>query len=296
MSEAPAPPCPARAQGPAPGPCEWQSLGQFLDRSGKLGEVTVEQCRHCGHGRSRPPLADVSFLYDQRESQDFQPHNGGLARLIKHLAFRREAKRLIGQLEGSLGSVLDFGCGSGQFTRELGDLVGRDKVVGSDFFAEPPAELAGRPYLALDALDRHRGEFDTVLAMHVLEHDDDVAALLDRIVRPARQGGKIVIEVPNIACFGNSLFGRHWDGWYLPYHRSHFSRRSLVAVLEQAGLEVLAVHGAVVPTMGRTFANLLGLQNTLPMLLAGIVAHPVQLLGEWLTGEPSALRAIARKR
>ena len=290
------PPCPARAQSSAPGPCEWHSLGRFFDRSGKLGEVTVEQCRHCGHGRSMPPLADVSFLYDQRESQDFQPHSGGLARQIKRLAFRREARRLIRQLDRSPGSVLDFGCGSGQFTRELGTLLGQDRVVGSDFFAEPPAELAGRPYLALDELDRHRDEFDTVLAMHVLEHDDDVAALLDRIVGPARTGGKIVIEVPNIACFGSRLFGRHWDGWYLPYHRSHFSRRSLVAALEQAGLEVLAVHGAVVPTMGRTFANLLGRQNTLPMLLAGIVVHPLQLLGESLTGEPSALRAIARKR
>lgn len=284
--------CPAR---PAQG-CEWRDLGQFVDRSGKLGTVSVERCVHCGHGRSLPPLADPAFLYDNRESQDFQPGNRGLAHAIKRIAFRREAHRLLRQIGQPAGQVLDFGCGSGQFTRELGNLAGVGRVTGSDFFSEPPPELAGRPYLPMDELSRHRASFDVVLAMHVLEHDDDSAALLGRIVAPLRPGGMAVIEVPNIACFGARLFGKYWDAWYLPYHRTHFSRRSLVALLEAGGLEVLAVHGAVVPTMGRTFANMLGRNNTLPMLLAGIAAHPFQLLGEWVTGEPSALRVVARKR
>lgn len=285
-------PCPAGGGGP----CEWRGLGPFIDRSGKLGAVSVEQCRHCGHGRSLPPLADVAFLYEGRESQDYQPGNRGLAHAIKRVAFRRQARTLLRQLGHPSGTILDFGCGSGQFTRELGNLAGVGRVTASDFFDSPPPELVGRPYLPIDSLAAQAGSFDVVLASHVLEHDDDAPALLARIAAMARPGGTVMIEVPNIACFGARLFGRYWDAWYLPFHRSHFTRRSLVALLEAGGLEVTAVHGAVVPTMGRTFANLLAQENTLPMLLAGIIAHPFQVLGERLTGEPSALRAIACKR
>lgn len=284
-------PCPLAV----PGPCTWQDRGAFIDRSGKLGDVRVEQCPACGHARSRPPLADVAFLYEGRESQDYQPNNRGLAHAIKRVVFRREAARLLRQVGGNPGRVLDFGCGSGQFTRELGGLLGPGRVTGSDFFDQPPADLADRPYLPAAALAQHAGQFDLVLAMHVLEHDDDPAALLARLIALLAPGGTLVIEVPNVACFGASLFGRFWDAWYLPFHRVHFSRRSLVATLEGGGLQVRAVHGAVVPTMGRTLANLFGRDNTLPWLLAGIALHPFQLLGEWLTRQPSALRAIARR-
>ena len=131
--------------------------------------------------------------------------------------------------------------------------------------------------------------------MHVVEHDDDPAALLARIIAAAAPGATVVIEVPNVACVWARIFGKYWDAWYLPYHRVHFSRRSLSALLEGAGLEVTAIHGAVVPTMGRTFANLLRQRNSLPWLLLGVALHPLQLAGEWLWREPSALRAVARK-
>lgn len=277
-------------------PCEWRDLGAFVDRSGLVGAVRVEQCAHCGHARSLPPLADVAFLYAGRESQDFQPEARGLAHAIKAIAFRREGRRLLRQIGPAPATLLDFGCGSGQFTRALGDLLGPPRVTGSDFFPEPPAELADRPYLPMDRLPEQAGQFDGVIAMHVLEHDDDATALLRRIAAMVRPGGTVVIEVPNVACVWARIFGKYWDAWYLPYHRTHFSRASLEAQLAAGGLEVQAVHGAVVPTMGRTFANMFGARNTLFWLLLGIALHPLQLLGEKLTGQPSALRAIAVRR
>ena len=289
--------CPARSGAP----CTWRDLGAFVDRSGLVGAVRVEQCAHCGHARSLPPLADVAFLYEGRESQDFQPGAHGLAHAIKRLAFRRDAGRLLRQIGPApstlrdSGTLLDFGCGSGQFTRALGDRLGADRVTGSDFFADPPGELADRPYCPMERLADQAGQFDSVIAMHVLEHDDNVAALLARISAMARPGGTVVIEVPNVACVWARIFGKYWDAWYLPYHRTHFSRASLVAAVTAGGLEVRAVHGAVVPTMGRTFANLFGRRNTLFWLLLGVALHPLQLLGEKLTGQPSALRVIARR-
>lgn len=273
--------------------CQMVSLGKFTDRSGKVGHVEVMRCKQCGHGVSKPPLPDVTFLYENRASQDYQPDSRGFSHLIKNLAFRKQAKRLLKEIGGSKGRILDFGCGSGQFTRVLGDVAGAANVTGADMHEDRPRELIGRGYLGPSELGAQRGSFDVVLAMHVLEHDDDAHGLLATIAGYARKGGKVVIEVPNIDCVWSVLFGKHWDAWYLPYHRQHFTRASLIKSLERGGLEVESIHDVTVPTMGRSIANLFGQTNNLLWLLLGIAVYPVQVLGEAVTGRRTAIRAVA---
>lgn len=276
-------------------PCDFASMGRFTDKSGKVGEVSILRCTRCGIGVSMPPLADVAFLYEGRESQDFQPDARGLAHRIKDIAFRRQARTLLRQLGTAPRNALDFGCGSGQFTRCLGEMLPGSTVIGADFHDAPPAELAGRGYFPIGEAGKHAGEFDLVSAFHVLEHDDDPQALLGRIAALAAPGGTIVLEVPNIDCVWTRLLGEAWDAWYLPFHRTHFSRPALRALVERAGLTIEQDLDVCVPTMGRSLANAFGRPNALPFLLAGIALHPLQWLGEKLSGRPSAIRIIARK-
>lgn len=276
-------------------PCDFEPLGTFDDLSGKVGLVEVMQCKRCKQGISLPLISDVSFLYTGRESQDFQQSDTGLAHTIKRIAFGRQVTKLLRQIGHQPAKILDFGCGSGLFTRCLGDKLGADTVTGSDFEATAPLHLANRQYLSMTELDAHQGSYDLVLAMHVLEHDDDPALLLNRIGSMARSGGTIVIEVPNVECFWARVFGKAWDGWYLPYHRTHFSRVALSALAEHEGYVVTAQSDICVPSMGRSFSNLCGGNKGLGWLLVGIVTHPVQWLGELLSGKPSALRIILRK-
>ncbi len=280
----------------ADGKCDFVLAGSFPDKSRKVGPQQIMRCRHCGIGITSPPLADVAFLYEDRGSQDFQPNTTGMAQRIKEIAFRRQATALMKQLPERPRRVLDFGCGSGLFTRCLGDVLPGVEVVGSDFHSAPPTELAGRPYYSLDQLAAFAGSFDLVLAMHVLEHDEDALGLLNRFARMARPGGLVVIEVPNVDCVWTGIVGQAWDSWYLPFHRTHFNRASLGKIVETADLSVEAMQDVCLPTFGRSLANLAGAPNSLPFLLAGIGLHPIQWAGEKMTGRPSALRVIARRR
>lgn len=245
-------------------------------------------------GISLPALPDVAFLYENRTSQDFQQSDSRLTHAIKAVAFRRQARVLLRQVRCRPDRVVDFGCGSGQFTRQLAELLPGSTVIGTDFHPTPPAELGNDRYRPLGSTDDLSGRADLVLAMHVLEHDDDPLAMLARIARFAKPGARLVIEVPNVDCIWAGVFGRYWDAWYLPYHRVHFSRESLCRLLTHRGLTIEVETSACVPTMGRTFANILGGRNTVIFLLLGIALHPVQWLGERLSGRPSALRVIAR--
>ena len=274
--------------------CEFAPAGPLPDRSRRSGPQHLSRCSHCGHGITLPAMADVAALYESRESQDFQPEVGGLERAIKAWFFARGARALLAQLPQRPARMLDFGCGSGLFTRCLGDALAPGEVTGADFHAAAPAELAGRAYLPMAGLAA-AGLFDAVLASHVLEHDDDAAGLLARITAPVHAGGIVVIEVPNIDCLWARLIGPDWDAWYAPYHRSHFSRASLLGLMERGGLSVVSVHAVCVPTMGRTLANIFGARNSLAFVLIGAALHPLQWLGERLAGTPSALRVVARK-
>lgn len=289
---APAASCPARPDQP----CEFGSPEPQPDRSGLIGPVSVLRCRHCGIGITDPPLEDVAFLYEGRESQDFQPLSTGLARTIKTIAFTRDARRLLKQVGRTPKRVLDFGCGSGLFTRCLGDLLPEGSVVGSDFHPDPPGELEGRPYLSNEELSQDPGGFDLIMAMHVIEHDDDPIRVLRRLKALGSDDCTFVFEVPNIDCVWAPVFGEAWDAWYLPFHRIHFSRKSLNGILNRAGFDVVREIDVSIPSMGRSIANAAGMKNTLPVLLAGAALHPIQWGVERISGRPSALRVIARAR
>lgn len=277
-------------------PCEFGPAESLPDRSGLIGDVSVMRCKHCGIGITHPPLSDVAFLYEGRESQDFQPLTGGVARTIKTIAFHREAWKLLRQISKVPQRALDFGCGSGLFTRCLGDVLPRSVVVGSDFDPDPPGELADRPYVSNQSLSADSPQFDLIMAMHVIEHDDDPSRLLQRLKTLGTSDCTYVFEVPNVDCVWANVFGRSWDAWYLPFHRVHFTRASLKGLLERNQFEVIKEINSTIPSMGRSIANALGRQNTLPFLLAGAALHPVQWTVERLLKSPTALRVIARAK
>lgn len=288
---APAALCGARENAP----CELGTPERFRDQSGRVGEVSVLRCRHCGIGITHPPLPDVAFLYEGRESQDFQPTTAGLARTIKTIAFRREARNLLKQVGKTPLRVLDFGCGSGLFTRCLGDILPHSKVTGSDFHDDPPAELEDRSYVPNRGLEGDESRYDLIMAMHVIEHDDDPVSLLGRLRDLGAPDCTYVFEVPNVDCIWARIFGQAWDAWYLPFHRLHFSRASLRSIVERSGFVVERETDATIPSMGRSLANVFGRRNTLPFLLLGAMLNPVQWLLERISGKPSGLRVIARR-
>lgn len=261
------------------------------------GKVSVYQCRKCGHGVTRPPMPDVSVLYEGRETQDYQSQDGGLATQIKRTSFDRQARAILAESGFKGGVAADYGCGSGLLSSSIAKaLPDGSSMVALDFFDQAPGLLQNADYLPFSRVDELKGKLDILFCFHALEHDDDPQAFLEQLVGLVKPGGLLVIEVPNVEAYWSGFFGKNWDNWYLPYHRVHFSPRSLRAVLERGGLEIQSEHAAHVPSFGRSFARMLGRQNSLPFVLASALLFPIQLIGEKLSGKPAAMRVVARRQ
>jgi len=154
-----------------------------------------------------------------------------------HWWYRARRALVAGLLAGELAPgarVVDVGCGTGDNLGALDDVAGRT-VAGvelSEYAVRhaPPAAAGGvRAGVArAEHLPFPTGCADLITSMDVIEHLDDDAALAEyrRVVRP---GGLVLLTVPAYQW----LWSDH-DVWAA--HRRRYSRRTLVAAVERAGL------------------------------------------------------------
>jgi len=136
------------------------------------------------------------------------------------------------------GAVLDFGCGGGAFLAKM-----RDRgwmVTGVE--PDPVAREAARQHFDLDVVSAIEGLgdrlFDAMVLHHVVEHLPDPRRTLVDLAARLAPGGRLVLVTPNIDSLGRRRFGAAWVHWDPPRHLHLFSRASLAAEVERAGLVV----------------------------------------------------------
>lgn len=149
--------------------------------------------------------------------------------------------------------VLDVGCGAGALGAAL-KRRGRVEVVG----VEVDAGAAERARGVLDRvhpgniesleLPYGPGTFDCIVLADLLEHLRDPWGLLRRLVPLVREGGRLIVSLPNVRHWSvlRGLLQGEWT--YLPAgildrgHLRFFTLASGRALIEGAGLRVLDVH------------------------------------------------------
>lgn len=146
------------------------------------------------------------------------------------------------------GTLLEIGCATGPYIAEMREL-------GWNVIGVEPDESAARAARENLGLDVRTGTLegselpadccDVVVMRMVLEHVPDPRATLAEAGRVLAPGGRLLISVPNAASIEARVFGDRWSAWDLPRHLSHFTPRTLAALLESCGFVVEAVHHLV---------------------------------------------------
>jgi SAM-dependent methyltransferase len=247
-------------------------------------------------GLTRPlPHPDAAGeLYSERTSIDFQPGDAGFISSVK-LRFARRDARSFARLTPNAKTILDYGCGNGAFTIALKAEFPGTRVFGADYHTAAPKSLRPDEYIPYQDLEARSGEFDLILLRHVLEHTYDPVQFLEFLRKLLSDEGVLAIEVPSLNTPFRKIFGKCWDGYYVPYHPLHFTRESLTLATQSAGLTPIAYGNAEMPKMGRSLRNVLGCQYGPLLFAAGVALHPLQLAVGLLTGTAVCQRIWARK-
>jgi SAM-dependent methyltransferase len=138
--------------------------------------------------------------------------------------------RLHPKLAGA--KLLDIGCGTGYFTIPLGRRY--EEIHGVDVSPECIAEFnesipCNYTTHLVDAADLpFPGDyFDAIVTIETLEHVTDLPGVAKEAARVLRQGGELIITVPNrwypVEGHGGTIFGRHFSRiplvtWFPPIH------------------------------------------------------------------------------
>lgn len=135
------------------------------------------------------------------------------------------------------GRLLDVGCASGKFLRQMGAVGWTLSGIEYDAEAAEKAGKTGARVFVGDPADAPfpDASFDLVTAFHSLEHMPDPLGAMARMVRWLAPGGLAIVEVPNAGGLGAVLFGSYWSGFDLPRHLVHFTPTTMRALVTRAG-------------------------------------------------------------
>lgn len=194
----------------------------------------------------RPHEQDLGRYY---ESDEYISHSNTKKGLISRLyqAVRKRALRgklgLLNSLVGKTGSMLDVGCGTGEF-------LGTCKEAGWQTMGIEPSEMArkqGRENFGLDVREEAaidslpEKSFDAITMWHVLEHVPDLPARVKRLKLLLKDDGVLIVAVPNRASHDAEHYGKFWAAYDVPRHLWHYRAKDMRALMSNHGFEVKAV-------------------------------------------------------
>jgi len=193
----------------------------------------------------RPKPESISAFYESEDYQPFLSTQSGLNFWDRiYLAVRSFTlagkRRKIFKLKRR-GSLLDIGCGTGEFLYEM---RGHGWQVEGLEMEKKAAEFARTEYnlsvqtQELQDCDFSDQSFDVITLWHVLEHLYEPKESLKKMRNLLKDNGFILIAVPNISSFDARFYKTNWVALDAPRHLFHFTPETMRAFCKTAGLVI----------------------------------------------------------
>lgn len=199
----------------------------------------------------------VEFLYPQPNedilksiysAHYFLGEREGVAESVVTHQKRATAETYIRQLlaitGGKTGSLVEVGCGSGDFllvAQEQGFTV-RGIEISPHAVAMANARLGADVVQCgeIEGVNLPTAEFDVAAFSDVIEHVRDPHSLLQRIHRCLRPGGTMFLVTPDTDSWSGRLMRTHWMEYKLE-HLFYFNRRSITFLLHKQGFDQVKI-------------------------------------------------------
>ena len=213
--------------------------------------LSIVQCKKCQFIflNPRPTPATIAGFYTNSGYQPFLSTQSSrslwdrIYAIVRRWAVRNK-RRKIEKLKPA-ASLLDVGCGTGEFLREMRShgwqVSGIEKEVGAARFASEKYGLT----VSTDDPNQCRfetGSFDVITFWHVLEHLFDPVAVLRQCGHWLNEDGIILVAAPNMSSLDAAFYKENWVALDSPRHLVHLTPVSMAGLCRATGLEMLGHH------------------------------------------------------
>ncbi|NQY31191.1 MAG: class I SAM-dependent methyltransferase [Flavobacteriaceae bacterium] len=180
------------------------------------------------------PLPDISELSKYYETEEYISHTDtkrNLFEKVYHLVREYAIKNKVALIntEQEKGSLLDIGCGTGDFlsaSKNNGwsvtgiepNKTARDKANSkTEHKVFDTSKLENLPV----------DSFDVITLWHVLEHLPNLEEQIHLFKKLLKPNGTLIIAVPNHKSFDAIHYKEFWAAYDVPRHLWHFSQSSI---------------------------------------------------------------------
>lgn len=196
-----------------------------------------------GYLETRPqPSKDKIGVY--YESEDYLSHDddkkgifAAAYRLAKSINLKSK-KRILYKNQSNLRSILDIGCGTGDFLDSLPDDLQKTGVEVST----KAAQIAAKKGLKIMGdINEVKTQFDVISLWHVLEHLHDLTPTLVTINSYLKKEGLLIIAVPNYSSYDAQHYKEFWAAYDVPRHLYHFTKEDIKRLAEHHDMAVVKI-------------------------------------------------------
>ena len=202
-------------------------------------DTSLYRCVTCSHSFSEPR----SMNQEEYDEAYYMVHHKRWFANPDRPLFERIARAI-----PRAASVLDVGCGRGDFLRYLVE-ARTDLILAGVDLSKNEAPAANIKFYQGDFFEtKFDRKFDVLVSLQVIEHLADIRAFANRLNALVAPGGLVIVSTVNEASILYSLAksGNHvgvplaFNRLYSSHHLHHFTRKSLRQLLQASGLSVKA--------------------------------------------------------
>ncbi len=232
--------------------CGFKQHENFLiaqDHAHSKEPFNIVACKNCNFKFTNPrPLEEV--IYNYYPEDNYISHKstnigiiGWVYRKARQYAIRKKYG-IINKHKPRKGSILDFGCGTGEFLKYYQN---RDwKIAGmepSELARDAASTLTGIGiYQDLKAIKKAPDTYDVITLWHVLEHVHQIHKTIKTLKKKLNKKGILIVALPNCSSWDALHYKEHWAGYDVPRHLYHFEPKTFKLFAKGNDLKIKKIY------------------------------------------------------
>lgn len=210
-------------------------------------DFDIIKCNNCGFLITWPQ-PEAKKLDSYYKTEEYLSHGSQSKSIFSNIYFQvrkfaiRKKYRIIKHFS-SKGSILDFGCGTGNFLQycktKSWDVTGVELNDNARKIAQNQNSIkCYKDYLELNNKNR---KYVIITMWHVLEHIPGLKEILKELAGNLESDGKWIIALPNVKSWDAKFYKKYWAAYDLPRHLYHFSRENITQLMKMVGFKLVAI-------------------------------------------------------
>ncbi|MEM8900826.1 MAG: class I SAM-dependent methyltransferase [Bacteroidota bacterium] len=209
-------------------------------------EFEIWECGDCSlrFTQGIPVEEEIGKYYQSEEYISHSNTNKGIIstayQIVRQYTLKMK-KNLVEKDSGlSEGSILDIGCGTGEFLSVMQSAGWSVKGLEPDEGARTQAEelLGNQVFKPSQLFQESPASYDVISMWHVLEHVHQLHEYIKKIHEILKPNGTLFIAVPNYLSKDAASYQKDWAAYDVPRHLYHFTPQALSQLVSQYGFRI----------------------------------------------------------